>query len=56
MRSPESWMDRHGNFTLYYERDDPAYFTEGKVGRFDLKVLYESPRDGFSYGCSPPDV
>jgi len=56
MRIPESWMDRHGNFSIYYERVEPAYFSEEKVGRFDLKVLYEPPGNGFSYGCSPTDV
>lgn len=56
MRIPESWMDRHGNVSIFYERLEPDYFAEEKVDRCDLKILYEAPRNGFSYGCSPPDV
>lgn len=49
-------MDRHGNASLFYERIEPAYFAEESVGGFELKLFYEVPRDGFTYGCSPPDV
>ena len=56
MRIPENWMDRHGNVSLCYERIEPSYFVRESVGDFDLKLFYELPRDGFTYGCSPPDV
>lgn len=56
MSIPEIWMDRHGNVSLFYERIEPAYFAQESVGDFDLKLFYELPRDGFTYGCSPPDV
>lgn len=56
MRIPESWMDRHGNVSLLYERIEPAIFIERDVGGSNLKVFFEEPRDGFTYGCSPTDV
>ncbi len=56
MRIPKSWMDRHGNVSLFYERIEPAYFAQESVGGFELKLFYELPRDGFTYGCSPPDA
>ncbi len=49
-------MDRHGNVSLFHERIEPAYFAEENVGGFGLKLFYELPREGFTYGCSPPDV
>ncbi len=49
-------MDRHGNGSLFYERMEPAYFAQEDIGGFDVKVFYEMPNDGFTYGCSPPDV
>lgn len=56
MRIPENWMDKHGNFSLYYERLELAYVEEVSIGGFQTKVLYEKPHDGFSYGCSPADI
>lgn len=56
MRIPESWQDKHGNYSLYYERLELAYAEEVSIGDFQTKVLYEKPHDGFSYGCSPADV
>lgn len=56
MRIPESWLDKHGNCTLYYERLGSPQMEEVIVGDNYLKILYETPHDGFSYGCSPSDV
>jgi hypothetical protein len=56
MRIPESWLDKHGNCSLYYERLELAHVEEVTIGDLEFKILYEQPRDGFSYGCSPSDV
>lgn len=56
MRIPESWVDKYGNYASYYERVNAAHFDEVLFGRFHVKVLYEQPHDGFSYGCSPADI
>ncbi len=56
MRIPESWLDKHGNCSLYYERLDLAYEAEVKIGDFELKILYETPSENFTYGCSPTDI
>lgn len=56
MRIPESWVDEHGNCSLYYERLVSPQVTQIIVGDNHLKILYETPKDGFSYGCSPSDV
>ncbi|MEX0364907.1 MAG: ImmA/IrrE family metallo-endopeptidase [Ruegeria sp.] len=56
MRIPASWEDKHGNYTLYYERLEVARFQETPIGDFRLKILYEEPRVGHTYGCSPSDV
>ncbi len=56
MRIPESWQDKYGNYSLYYERLELAYVREVLIGDFQTKILYDKPHDGFSYGCSPTDV
>ena len=56
MRIPESWQDKHGNFSVYYERLEYARVQEAIIGDFQLKILYEQPQEGFTYGCSPSDV
>lgn len=56
MRIPESWLDKHGNCSLYYERLETPRVESVQFGECKMKVLYEPPRDGFSYGCSPADV
>ena len=56
MRIPETWLDKHGNCTLYYERLGPAHIDEVTVGDSHLSVLFERPLEGFSYCCSPADV
>lgn len=56
MRVPESWQDKHGNYSMFYERLDSPTEQNTTIGVFDLKVLYEEPRVGFSYGCTPSDV
>ena len=56
MRIPESWLDKHGVCSFYYERLGQSHETEVTIAGFQLRLLYESPLDGFTYGCSPADV
>ncbi len=56
MRIPESWQDKHGNCSLYYERLELTHVEEVSIGRFKIRILYERPHDGFTYGCSPTDI
>jgi hypothetical protein len=56
MRIPESWLDKYGNCSRYYERLKLAHVEEVTTGDLDLKIFYERPKEGFSYGCSPNDV
>ena len=56
MRIPESWLDKHGNCSLYYERIELPQVEEVTINSFQLKLLYEEPHEGFTYGCSPEDV
>jgi hypothetical protein len=56
MRIPESWFDKHGACSMYYERLELAHVEKVTIGDLEFKILYERPRDGFSYGCSPSDV
>lgn len=56
MRIPESWLDKHGNCSLYYERLELTHVEEVSIGDFQIRILYDKPHDGFSYGCSPADV
>lgn len=56
MRIPESWLDRHWNCSLYYERLEAPLVEGIKIGEHKMIVLYETPREGFSYGCSPADL
>lgn len=56
MRIPQSWIDKHGHCSFYYERLDITNAEEVLIGDHRLKVLYELPRKGFSYGCSPADA
>ncbi|TQV65867.1 hypothetical protein [Aliiroseovarius halocynthiae] len=56
MRIPESWHDKHGNASIYYERlADPA-IEQVTIGEHQLTIMYETPHEGFSYGCSPADI
>lgn len=56
MRVPESWKDKQGKVSAFYERLDSASEQEVAIDGFQLRILYEQPRDGFSYGCTPADV
>ncbi len=56
MRIPESWLDKHGNCSLYYERLELAHVEKISIGSFETSIIYDKPHDGFSYGCSPADV
>lgn len=56
MRIPESWQDKQGNCSLFYERLEVTQQQEVTFGDFQLKILYEVPREGFTYGCTPPDA
>jgi len=41
---------------LFYERVKPQYVVKAQVGTSEIAVLYEEPRTGFTYGCTPKDV
>ena len=56
MRIPESWSDKDGNCSLYYERLTKPQFERVAISGHQLTVLYETPQEGFSFGCSPADV
>lgn len=56
MRIPESWRDKHGKVSLYYERLEIAHVHGATIGESHLQCLYENPHNGYSYGCSLADV
>jgi len=56
MRVPESWQDKHGNYSLFYERLESTQEQEVSIGNFQLKILFEQPHENCTYGCSPLDV
>ncbi|MEM8689014.1 MAG: hypothetical protein AAGF81_16905 [Pseudomonadota bacterium] len=56
MRIPHSWKDKHGHYSFFFERLDADYKQELNLKGNRLRILYERPRDGFTYGCSPADV
>lgn len=56
MTIPNSRLDRFGMDTVYQERVKPTLVEIVEVGSNSLVVLYEEPRPGFTYGCSPRDV
>jgi hypothetical protein len=56
MRIPASRQDSNGNWSRYYERIRPDFVKDYRIGDDTIKILYERPREGFSYGCSPEDV
>ncbi|MEP3277745.1 MAG: hypothetical protein ABJN26_18780 [Stappiaceae bacterium] len=53
---PNSRLDRFGFDTWYVERLNPTRFEEHHIRGNSVKVLYETPYDGFTYGCSPKDT
>lgn len=56
MRIPESWLDKDGKARFYYERAELDFVRKVSLNNKTLRVLYEIPRAGFTYGCSPSDV
>lgn len=56
MTIPESVSDRFGEYSRYYERVGLDRVEHFKIGSHDLTVLFENPRPGYSYGCTPSDV
>ncbi|MEO0912781.1 MAG: hypothetical protein AAFY59_07310 [Pseudomonadota bacterium] len=56
MRVPESWTDRDGNHTLFYERLSVEREEVVEIGAGRVALLYEKPREGFTYGCGSADV
>ncbi|WP_170431801.1 hypothetical protein [Ruegeria arenilitoris] len=56
MRIPESWLDKYGNCSLYYERLERPEVEQVAIAGRQLTLLYEAPHNGFSFGCSPSDV
>jgi hypothetical protein len=56
MTIPNSRLDRFGMETVFPERIKPTLVETIEIGGNSLTVLYEEPRPGFTYGCSPKDV
>lgn len=56
MRIPESWLDRDGEVRQFPERMGPHRTIEHELPGGSLISLYETPRPGCTYGCSPQDV
>jgi len=49
------WSDRHGFEIKFYENLKPTFVLSVDF-LSELKILYESPRDGSTDGCEPADV
>ena len=56
MTIPNSRLDRFGIDSLYQERIKPEFVEKAQIGDYDVAILYEKPRPGFTYGCAPKDV
>ena len=56
MRVPESRSDRYGNDSSFCERWNVADVIDVSIDDQPVKILFEEPRTGFTYGCSPADV
>jgi len=56
MTIPERFLDQFGNNTRYYERAKADRVYQFKIGTQIITILYENPRLGHSYGCTPYDV
>jgi hypothetical protein len=56
MTIPNSRIDRFGIDSSYQERIKPAFVEKAQIGDYDVVILYEKPRLGFTYGCTPKDV
>ncbi len=56
MRIPESWQDRFGEFSIYYERIEPAQYRIVEVKGNKVKFYFEDLRDGYVYGFGIDDV
>lgn len=56
MRIPQSIFDKFGQDSRYYERVSLDRIEHFEIGPKKLTVLFENPRKGFSYGCTPKDV
>ncbi len=55
MRVPQSWQDRFGEFTFYYERIEPTAKRSEVISGSHVTFCFENPRKGYSYGCSVDD-
>jgi len=53
---PNSKLDKYGLNTWYEERVEAATTEEHHIGENSITVLYETPYEGFTYGCSPKDA
>jgi hypothetical protein len=56
MRIPESWLDKHGNCLLFYERLDHPDVEDVVIGKASVRFLADEPHAGYSHGCTPADV
>ena len=52
MRIPESWWDE----SVYYERLGSPKKHDVVIGDSEITILYQTPKEGFTYGCTPEDV
>lgn len=53
---PESWIDRDGLVRPYHQRISPDSLERFTFHDGKLTVLYETPLEDCSYGCTPGDV
>lgn len=53
---PNSKLDRFGLDTWYVERINLSLIENHTIKNNPIKILYETPYEGFTYGCSPQDV
>ena len=53
---PETWIDRYGQYSLFYERIQPSLIHKDKLGESFVTFCYEKPLEGYSYGCNISDV
>lgn len=56
MRIPQSWPDRHGHFSAYYEWAEPDFAQKVVITGKPVLFIFEVPREGFTYGCTPADI
>ncbi|MGR3635504.1 MAG: hypothetical protein ACU0BK_06200 [Shimia sp.] len=56
MSIPRSRLDQYGNASLFPERLASPQSWETEIGEETVRFFYETPREGWVFGCSPEDV